>query len=168
MATSKQYINPESAITFADSAQTPTVTITLTALQTVTGRVSAQYDRGASARAAHFKWTFTTQLNGTNIVGAEVQLYIARGDGTAAGQIDGNVGTTDAALASANKVNNLQYLGSLIVDQTTTNTTMTVSGYCFIPSRYISLVVYNATTLPLTTSTSVHTFTLIPTPFEMQ
>jgi hypothetical protein len=163
----KIYVNRETAITFADSAQTPTVSITLANLATVTGRYSPQHDRGASAHAAMYKWRFTSQLTGTNVVGAEIELYLITANGTGVANIDGGLGTTDAALAT-DKRRNLKYIGSLVVDQTTTNTTMTASGYVFIPSRYISLGVWNATTLSMRNDTSVHTFTLTPAPWEVQ
>lgn len=163
----KVYGIRETAITFADSAQTPTVSVTLANLATLTGRYSPQHDRGTAAHAMTYIWRFTSQLTGTNIVGAEIELYLITASGTTAATIDGGLGTTDAALV-ADKRRNLKSIGSLVVDQVTTNTAMTASGYVFIPSRYISLGVWNATTLSLRNDTSVHTFTLTPAPWEIQ
>lgn len=165
-AVNKIYVNPETAITFGDSAQSPSATITLANLATVTGRVSAQYDRGAGAHATCYAWRFTSSLTGTNVVGATIDVYMATSDGT---NTDGQVATTDTALASSNVLPALQRLGSLIVTQTTTNTNMTSSGdfYC-TSSRYLSLVIYNATTLSMQNSTSVHKFVLTPVPLEIQ
>jgi hypothetical protein len=162
--TSKQYVIPETAITLGDSAQTPSAVITLTALAAGAGRLSAQVDRGAGAHAGVYKWRCTVSLNGTNVVGDTVELYLATSDGT---NVDGEVGTADAALATA-KRNNLLLMGLLIVDQVTTNTVMTASGSVFVPDRYFSLGLWNATSLPFQTSTSAHKCSLTPMPFEQQ
>lgn len=161
---SKQYTTPETAIKFADSAQTPDAQITLSALATVTGRISARYDRGAGAHSGYYSWRCTMTLTGTNVVDAVIELYIATSDGT---NPDGQIGSSDAALTTS-KRKNLKPIGVLIVDQTTTNTAMTGSGVFFVPERYFSLGVWNATTLPLQTSTSAHTCLITPIPFEMQ
>lgn len=160
----KIYVNPETAITFADSAQSPSAIITFSALASGAGRISAQYDRGASARAAWYKWRFTCQLTGTNVVGAVIDLFLATSDGT---NIDGEVGTSDAALTT-DKRRNLLPIGSLTVDQTTSNTTMTASGLLYVPDRYLSLGVWNGTTLAFKTDTAVHKFSLTPMPPEIQ
>jgi hypothetical protein len=160
----KVYLAPESVITFADSAQTPTVTITLANLGPGTGRVSAQYDRGIGAKPFLYKWRFSCQLTGTNVVGAVIDLFFATGDGA---NIDGEVGTIDAALPT-DKRRNLQPLGSLTVDQVVTNTTMSSSGLIMLADRYISLGVWNGTGLTFNNSTSVHKLSLIPVPPEIQ
>jgi hypothetical protein len=152
------YVLLETPILFADSAQTPNVQFTLSALASLAGRVSAQYDRGAAAHAGWYEWRFSCQLTGTNVVGAAVELYIATSDGAA---MDGQVGTVDAALAT-DKRNNLRPMGTLVVDQVTTNVTMTASGEIYLPQRYLSVAVWNATTLPFKTDTAVHRLTLTP------
>lgn len=165
LGANKLYVTPETVITFADSAQTPTATITLSALATVTGRVSAQHDRGAGAHAMCYLWFATFQLTGTNVVGSTIDLYLALSDGT---NVDGSVGTADAALASVNNLLALRFIGSLPVYQTTTNTAMNTSGFYCTAARYMSLVVYNATTLPLKTDTGVHKVSFFPMPMEIQ
>jgi hypothetical protein len=165
LAVNKIYVDPETAITFGDSAQTPTVTITLSALASAAGRVSAQLDRGATARAMCYRWEGTFQLTGTNVVGATIDLYLATSNGS---HVDGEVGTADAALSSVNKLLNLRFMGSVIVDQTTTNTDMTGSGTYCTSARYFSLVVYDNTTLPLKTDTATSHVTLTPIPMEIQ
>ena len=163
-AVNKIYVNPETAITFADSAQSPSATLTFSALASGAGRISAQFDRGAGAIAMCYVWRATNSLSGTNVVGAAIEYFLATSDGT---NIDGQVGTSDAALAS-DKRNNLKFLGLLIVDQTTTNTNMTASGTVCTSSRYLSIGVWNATTLAFQTSTSAHKFSLTPIPMEIQ
>src|SRR5580765_8124807 len=120
-ATSKQYVTSESSLLFADSAQVEDATWTLSALAAGAGRISARYDRGATAHAQDYKWRCTIQLTGTNVVGETVEWYMASSDGT---NPDGQLGTTDGALVTG-KRNNLIPLGMTVVDQTTTNTNLT-------------------------------------------
>lgn len=163
-AANKVYVNPESSILFADSAQVEQATWTLSALAAGAGRISAQYDRGAGAHAAWYEWRCRLRLTGTNVVGAVVEFYVATSDGT---YVDGNVGTADAALAS-DKRNNLRPLGVLLVDQTTTNTEMVASGRIRLDARYLSLGIWNGTSLPLQTDTANHGCLLTPMPEEVQ
>ena len=154
----------EAALLFADSAQVEDATLTLSALASGAGRYSARFDRGTGSHANLYKWLLNFSLTGTNIVGATVEIYWGESDGTYA---DGGLGTTDAALAT-DKRKNLHLAGLAIVDQTTTNTVMTASGYLWTTSRYITMAVWNATTLAFQTSTSLHQLFLIPVPDEIQ
>lgn len=161
---SKLYTAIETGILFADSAQAEDATLTLSALASLAGRVSARYDRGSGSHAALYEWRLHCSLTGTNVVGATIEIYAFPSDGT---NPDGEIGTSDAALAT-DKRNNGKFCGLLIVDQTTTNVIMTASGLIYVPQRYISMGIWNATTLPLTTSTSAHGLTLTPVPWETQ
>ena len=160
----KVYLALETPILFADSAQVEDATMQLSALATNTGRLSARYDRGAGSGARLYEWRFRCQLTGTNIIGAAIELYAFTSDGTAA---DGGLGTADAALATDKRANG-KPLGILVVDQTTTNTTMVASGVVLLVQRYVSIGLWNATTLPLRTDTSVHGVTLTPFSWEVQ
>jgi hypothetical protein len=160
----KIYLASETPLLFADAAQTPTRQLTLTALAQNTGRVSAQHDRGATSGARLYEWRLRCSLTGTNVVGATIELYAFTSDGT---NVDGEVGTADAALTT-DKRNNGKPLGLLIVDQTTTNVIMSASGVVLVTARYFSLGVWNATTLPLTTGTSLHRVTMTPLVWEIQ
>jgi hypothetical protein len=164
MTTSRIYTVRETAILFADSAQTEDATLTLSALASGAGRVSARYDRGAGAIASLYEWRLNWSLSGTNVLLAAAEIWIFTSDGTNA---DGIVGTADAALATGQR-NAGKLAGLALVTQTTTNTVMTSSGYVWIPSRYVSMGVWNATTLAFQTSTSLHQLYLIPVPDEAQ
>ena len=165
-ATSQQYVLPGTGVVFADSGQSGgNVVWTLSALASGAGRISAQYDKGAGAQPAFWQFVCRLQLTGTNVVGATVEYYIVRGDGT---DTDGNVGTADAALTT-DKRRNLQFIGTLVVDQTTTNTKMVATfNNVYIPSRYFSMGVWDATTLPFKTDTTTHRCAAYPMPFQMQ
>lgn len=149
---------------FADSAQSEDVTITLSALASGAGRYSARYDKGSGSQPTKFSWECHLQLTGTNVVGEVVEFYVALSDGTNA---QGALGTSDAALAT-DKRKNLTLIGVLVVDQTTTNTTMVAHGTVDIYTRYFSLGVWNATALALKTDTAVHGCTFTPVFPEIQ
>jgi hypothetical protein len=164
MAESKIYTSRESPILFADSVQTPAATLTLSALASGAGRVSARYDRGAGSIATTYEWRLNWSLSGTNVLLAAAEIWVFTSDGT---NQDGIVGTIDAALATGQR-NAGKPAGLALVTQTTTNTVMTSSGYVSVLSRYLSIGVWNATTLAFQTSTSAHQLYLIPVPDAAQ
>jgi|SRR5262245_44369882 len=166
-AASKQFTAPGTAVTFADSAQTPTVVFTLSNLVQGTGQYSARYDKGAGSQPSLFQLACHLQLTGTNVAGSTLEVYIIHWD-AAGNNSDGNLGTTTAALAT-DKRRNLKPAGLLVVDQTVTNTTMSVNLLnVYIPGRYVSIAIWNATGIPTKTDTAVHGCALIPMPPEMQ
>ena len=162
---SKVYNAIETAIVFADSAQTPDKNLTLSALASGAGRISAQYDRGAGSKAGVYKWRATFQMGTAGVVGQTIDIYISSSDGT---NQDGEEGTSDAALGSADSLKNMVLAGSVVVDTTSTNTDITASGLCVVPDRYLSVVVDNNTDDALRTDTSVHSVSLTPVPLEVQ
>lgn len=164
MATSLLYTLRETAILFADTAQAEDATLTLSALASGAGRRSARFDRGAGAIASLYEWRLNWSLTGTNVLLAAAEIWIFTSDGTTA---DGNIGTTDAALTSGER-NAGKLAGLALVTQTTTNTVMSSSGYIWVPSRYITMGVWNATTLPFQTSTTLHQLYLTPVPDQAQ
>ena len=161
----KIYTARETAITFADSAQTPSYTITLSALANGAGRISAQADRGAGSTASWYRWRATIQQATAGTVGNTFEIYVSTSDGT---NPDGNEGVADAALSAENKLKNMRLIGIVIADLTTTNTNITASGDCWIPTRYFSVVVWNRLGVALKTDTAVHSVKLTPIPDEVQ
>jgi hypothetical protein len=161
----KIYTAPESTIVFADSAQTPDETLTLANLAAGSARISARHDRGAGARATLFEWRASCQFAATGTVGETIDLFVSSSDGT---HPDGEEGTADAALSSTEKLRNLIYAGSIVVDVTTANADITASGVVRVPARYLSIVVHNNTSQALRNDTSVHRVSLTPIPDELQ
>ena len=150
---------------FADSAQTEDVTMTLSALASGAGRCSARYQKtGGNVKSNRWEMRPHIQLTGTNVVGETVEFYVATSDGTSA---QGTVATTDAALAT-DKRKNLTFAGVLVVDQTTTNTTMITSFPVVIEEAYFSVCVWNGSTLPLKTDTAIHGIVMTPMDVEVQ
>jgi hypothetical protein len=165
-ATSTQYNLPGTPLLFADAAQTPAAAWTLSNRTSGTGRVSARYDKGPGAQPAWYEVRCWISLSGTpNVVGSTIEYYLSTSDGT---HSDGEIGTADAALASDTR-RALTPVGVLTIYQTTTNTTMTASfRNIYIPSRYFSLAMWNATGLPTETNTNKHGCTATPTSPQMQ
>ena len=155
----------ETSLLFADAAQAEDVTLTLSALAAGAGRVSARHDFGVASNARLFEWRATFQMGTAGVVGETIDLYLATSDGT---NPDGEEGTVDAALGSADSLANMQYIGSVVVDTTSTNTDITSSGFVVINARYTSVVVFNDTADALKTDTAVHGVTLTPVPEEVQ
>lgn len=165
MAVSAFYLARGTPLLFADAAQAEDVTITLSALASAAGRVSARYDRGAGSTVGLYTVQLHCALTGTNVVGAAIEIYTFCSDGT---NVGGEVGTADAAFAT-DKRNNAKPIGLLGVDQVTTNTLMTSDALLvLIPTRYFSIGIWNATTLPFQTSTSVHGVIVTPVYWEAQ
>lgn len=159
------YATRETGIVFADSAQTPDATITLSGLGADAARISARYDLGAADKSRLYDWRATFQMNTAPVVGETIDFYLSTSDGT---DPDGQSGTSDAGVSSTNKLLNMHYIGSLVIDTTSDTTDITGSGQCVITSRYISLVVHNNTADGIKASTSANSFVLTPVPDEIQ
>ena len=162
-APSKQFVAPVTAISFQDSGGT--VVLAWNGVAAGAGSSSARYDKGAGSQPAQYWWSCSVSLTGTNVPGAMVEIYVSLSDGVHA---DGALGTTAAALASADKRRDLKLVGTVIVDQAASNVTMTASGMAWIPTRYFSVAFWNATTLPLQAVANTSSCTFVPSPFEMQ
>lgn len=135
----KIYLQEETAKTFKDSGGD--VTFTLASLANGAGRISAQLDLGAAPRAERYLVMVEVKAAASLTLSVEVaRLYMARGDGT---DIDGPVGTSDAAIAAETRfTSNLKYVGSVIADQAAVgpfNRTFVIS----CQSRYLSFGIWN-------------------------
>jgi hypothetical protein len=159
------YINPEDALKFADSAQSPTKNLTMANLAAGAGRVSAQHDLGDSARAEWYEWRATFQFATAPVINETVDIYLSTSDGT---DEDGQEGTSDAVLGSTNSLRNMYYIGSVTVTSADTNHDMTCAGVCRIVARYFSVVVHNNTADNLRNDTGVNTIMITPIPQEIQ
>ena len=157
------YIKRETAIVFngevgADAA------LSAEGLANNAGRVSARYDLGSGSTTDKYEWRCFASWQATPTKGGALELRLAQSDGT---EVDGDVGTTDAALGSEDQLVNLQYVGSVRVE--TANTTkMVASGTCIITSRYVSVVPFNRGGSALNATDSNFKFILTPIPDEIQ
>lgn len=155
--TSKAYLLTETAIEFKSSGGD--VVFTPTSLASLAGRQSAQLDRGASARAATFIWRAYCKFGTTPVVGEDLRIYIKTSDGT---HLDNDDGTGDIAVSSKDKLNNLTYIGSVVVDEASATPEFSKSGDIFISARYIHVVWWNATADALSSTAADHGFNLEP------
>ncbi len=159
---SKAYIARETPVVWSD---TGTPALGLNDLAAGAGRVGARHDFGTGSRAGDFSWRFTCQFDTQPVLGETVDIYLSTSDGT---EEDGQVGTADAALSAEDKLKNLHYIGSLIVDVQTVDIDFTVSGVTFIPTRYVSVVIFNNTIDNLQATDDTGEFTLTAIPVEGQ
>ena len=163
MATSKAYLLPETAIDWLSS--TGDELITLTSLAAGAGRQGALHDFGTAARAPEFAWRAWVKFTTTPVVGEEVMIYWKTSDGTSP---DNDDGTGDIALSAEDKLKNLMYLGSIIVDEASTTPLFVASGDVYLPHRWGGPVFFNDTADALSATALDHGFSLTPIPIQGQ
>jgi hypothetical protein len=164
-AANKILVTKGTPLLFADAAQTPAATMTLSNRTAGTGQCSARYTKtGGNVKSQKWEMRPHIQLTGTNIVGEVLEFYVSTSDGTNA---QGNIVTTDAALTT-DKRKNLTFAGVLVVDQTTSNTTMTAAFPVTIEEASYSVCMWNATSLPTKTDTAIHGVVMTPMDIEVQ
>lgn len=153
------YQLPGTTITFKASGGD--VTFTPTSVSNGAGRISAQYDRGSGAKPGLYRWEAITKAAAGLAVGAALEISLATAH-VSSSQIDGNQSTSDAAFSATDKRRNLQYVGSVVADSTSSGEIQTASGLVFITARYISVVWWNAFGQALSSTAGDHVFTLTP------
>jgi hypothetical protein len=164
-AVNKILVVPGAPLLFADAAQVEDVTLTMSAIAAGAGQCSNQYTKtGANLKSQNWEMRPHFQLTGTNVVGEVVEFYIATSDGS---NVQGNITGSNGALAT-DKRKNLTFAGVVVVDQTTTNTTMAGAFPVRIEEGLFQVCFWNATTLPLRTDTSVHGIRMKPMDIEVQ
>jgi len=162
-ATSLQYTSPGTSVTFADSGGN--IVLAFSNKASGTGQISALYDKGTGDQPSLWQAQCSISLTGTNVVGAQIEYYVSTSqDGTT---MDG--GLTLNSSFSSDKRRNLYLIGTLQVDQTTSNTTMIATFRNIqLPARYFASGFWNATSLPTETSTTKHKCVFTPMPYRMQ
>lgn len=127
--------------------------ITFTSVTDAAGRLGDRVDLGdllvanTAARATLFRWYVTCKMQASGLVlNKKIDLYFARWNDDSSGaaaQPDGNVGSADAAFATAALLVNLMLAGSVLVDSTAGATVLAASGLIYLPHRYVSPVLWN-------------------------
>jgi len=165
MATSKLYYLPETKTQFLASGGD--VTHTLTSLAAGAGRQSAQLDRGAETTGHPFlfRWRFWCQFATAPVVDESIDIYIKTSDGT---HLDNDDGTGDIALSAENKLKNLHYIGSMIVDEASATPEFSASGTFECYERYLNVVVWNDTADALSATAAEHGFYIEEVPHQGQ
>ena len=161
--TSKAYYLPETKHDFLDTGGD--VVLTLTSLASDAGRQSAQLDLGANAQPFMFRWRAWVKFATAPVVGESVNIYLKTSDGT---HLDNDDGTGDIAVSAEDKLKNLRYIGSIVVDEASATPEFSASGTVAIYERYVHLVFWNATADALSATAADHGAYLEEIPLQGQ
>ena len=134
------------------------------------GRQSAQCDLGEGAVAAIYEWRGFVQFATTPVLGETVDFYLktAGSSSSATAHPDNDDGTSEGAVSAEDKLKNLHYLGSIVVDEAAANVEMVASGTVYITARAFNVVMWNGTADALTNDVDENGFMLSPVPDELQ
>jgi len=134
------------------------------------GVQSAQLDLGESAVARRYEWRAFVQFATTPVLKEVVQIFIktAGSSASATAHPDNDDGTGASAVSAIAKLDNLHFIGNIIVDQATADIEMVASGTIEIDARAINVVIWNASADGLTNDVDENGFMLSPVPDEIQ
>jgi len=165
----KIYLQTETAILFGSEAGDD-VDWSTESIASAAGRQSAEHDFGAAPRSRLYRFEFWTQLQATPTVGLEVRVYIKQngGEGASSDHPGNDDGTTDAAVSAEDKLRNLLFVGSVVVDQAAANIEMKLDTMVEINARHIQLVLWNASGATITSDVAETKARLTPMPDEIQ
>ncbi len=138
------------------------VAFSVEGLANVAGRVSVQIDLGATPRPYMFTWSCEVQFQATPTQGAGLEIYVAGAPDGDATQIDGDIGSSDAALGDADMRRNLRRIGFVISENPAASEKCVKSGMFEHYDRYLSIVVYNASGAAVAATDSDFRFDLQP------
>lgn len=122
------------------------------------GRISARIDLGAAPRPYLYRWRCKCAWQANPTKGGALKLYKSESDGT---YEDGDLGTADAALASADALVNCRQFGQVVADTADTSDQI-AGGVVEIHERYVSFIGWNAGGASLDATDSNFFFTLTP------
>ena len=105
-----------------------------------------------------------------NVWGETVDIYLKTmgSSASATAHPDNDDGTAEGAVSALNKLKNLHYLGSIVVDEAVADIEMVASGEVFITARGFNVVFWNASADALTNDVDENGFMLTPVPMEIQ
>lgn len=132
------------------------------------GRVSAQIDLGASPRRGLYKWSCECQFQATPTQGLGLELYKAGAPDGDSTQIDGDIGSTDAALGDVDMRRNLKQIGYVVSENATASEICVASGVFEHYDRYLSLVAYNGSGATVNATDTNFVFILQPFSWQAQ
>lgn len=163
----KVYQHDETVIHFvpAAAAQAEDAAFEVHNLAAGAGRQSAQHDFGTSARASLFVWRAFVQFATAPVVAETVDIYLKTSEGT---HPDNDDGTGEGAVSADDKLRNLHFIGSIVVDEAAADIEMVASGLIEIRARYVNVVFENSTADGLTNDVDENGFNLTPVPDELQ
>jgi len=166
------YRNRETTLWFvpAAAAQAEDYAFEMHNIASGAGRQSAQCDLGEGAVAAIYEWRAFVQFATAAVLGETVDFYLktAGSSASATAHPDNDDGTGSAAVSAEDKLNNLHYLGSIVVDEAAQDIEMVASGTVYITARAFNVVMWNSTADALTNDVDENGFMLSPVPDEAQ
>lgn len=137
-------------------------------LTTANGRVSAQIDLGVAPRADEYEWSCEVQWQATPTQGLGLELYKAGAPDSDSTQIDGDIGSTDAALGDIDMRRNLQPVGYVTSENAAASEICVASGVLRHTMRYLSLVAYNGAGATVNATDTNFVFKLRPIYYQGQ
>ena len=166
------YQNPEATIWFvpAGATQAEDAAFEMFNVASGAGVQSAIYDRGVAATPAWFEFTAFIQFIATPVLKETVDFYI-KPSGTSASATAhpaNDDGTTASAVSAIAKLDNLQWIASIVVDQATADIEMVCRAPLFISARAFQIVMWNASADGLTNDDDENGAFLTPIPDEVQ
>ena len=138
------------------------------AVANAAGRVSAQIDWGAAPRPDWYEWSCEVQWQATPTQGAVLELYVAGAPDADNTQLDGDIGTSDAALGDIDMRRNLRYIGCVVSENAAASEICVASGTLQFTPRYMSIVGYNAGGATINATDSNFRFNIIPVYWQGQ
>ena len=141
-----------------------------TATATAGNGGSCTISTGQGAISRLYEWRAFVQFATNPIPGETIDFYLktAGNSASSTGHPDNDDGTAAGAVSSIDKLKNLEYLGSIKVDEAVADVEMVVSGFVRIAARAIQAVAWNASADALTTDEDENGFWLSPVPDEAQ
>lgn len=167
----KLYINPETAITWANSGGDELLDLGGTGGGADGVVMGSFLDLGSAARSEFYMYELTIDgFDTAPVIGESVLLYLAFSNATT--NFDGNPTTDPTTTAegtmTTDQLRNVLLLDAASVYSTTAANELKISGTVRIPFRYVSPVVHNNTVDKLLSTSDAHTFILTPIPPELQ
>jgi hypothetical protein len=161
----KVYAARETVITFGSNSNT--VTFTPKNVATANGRVSAEWDRGASSAPGRYLVKCFSKSGSTYTVDLTIRPYYVQHDGSLR---PGVLGGTDAALSSEAALLRCWVPLPPIIAHVTTSSTVIASKPQIITlvDRYVQFAWWNALGVTLTNTDADHIIQVLPCPPEVQ
>ena len=166
------YQNSETTLWFvpAAAAQAEDYAFEIHNIAAAAGRQSAAWDRGVGAVPALYEWCAFVQFATPAVLGETVDFYLKPmgSDASATAHPANDDGTGSAAVSAIAKLNNLHYLGSIVVDEAAQDIEMVARGMCYLTARGYNIVMWNRTADALTNDVDENGFYMTPVPDQIQ
>jgi hypothetical protein len=166
------YQNPEATVWFvpATATQAEDAAFEVHNLASGAGRQSAQWDRGVGATSAWYEWCAFVQFTTTPVVGETVDIYLkpAGTSASATAHPANDDGTSEGAVSAEDKTKNLDFVGSIVVDEAAANVEMVARGAVYLTARAYQCAFWNSAADALTNDVNENGFFMTPIPDEVQ